>query len=191
MRVGLLGGSFDPAHQGHRHVALLALRRLELDQVWWLASPHNPLKPDQPAGLDARLAAAAAAADHPRIAVSGVEDALGTRFTHDTLRVLRPALARLRAVWLMGADGLRDFHRWRRWREIAELLPIAVIDRPGASLAALAAPAARALAGFRLPEGAAAALPGRPPPAWVFLHGPRLALSSSALRGPSSNVLKR
>ncbi len=162
--------------------ALLALRRLRLDAVWWLASPGNPLKSRRPAELESRLAAAAACADNPRIAVTGIEAALGTRYTADLLARLAPQLESLVPVWIMGADNLVGFHRWRDWRRIAATLPMAIVDRPGFTLAALATPAARALSRFRIAETAAATLPLRAPPAWVFLHGPRLGISSTLLR---------
>ncbi len=182
LRVGLLGGSFDPPHAGHRAISLLALRRLRLDAVWWLVSPGNPLKPPPAADLWRRLAEAAAVADHPRIAVTGIEAALGARYTVATLARLMPRLRNARPIWIMGADNLATFHRWRAWRRIAASLPLAVADRPGASFPALAAPAAHALARFRLTESRAARLAAFLPPAWVFLHGMRLPVSSTALR---------
>jgi nicotinate-nucleotide adenylyltransferase len=183
MRIGLLGGSFNPPHDGHRLITLTALHRLGLDAVWWLVTPGNPLK-DTAAlpPLAERIAAAKRVARHPRIAVSGIEAALGTRYTVDTLAALRQRAPRVRFVWLMGADNLADFQRWRNWRGIAALMPLAVIDRRAATLRAVQGRAAIALAPFRLPESAAAGLVLRPPPAWCFLHGPRSELSSTALR---------
>jgi nicotinate-nucleotide adenylyltransferase len=184
MRIGLMGGSFNPAHAGHRLVALTALRRLRLDRVWWLVTPGNPLKDNaRLPPLAARIAAAQAVADHPRIDATGLEAALGTRYTHDTVEELARRCPGVRFVWIMGADNLLQFHRWQRWRDIAAALPIAVVDRPGATLTAPGAPAAVALAGRRLREADAAALPLARPPAWVFLHGPRSPLSSTRLRG--------
>lgn len=183
MRIGLFGGSFNPPHLGHVHVSRLALLRLKLDQVWWLASPGNPLKENghlRPLGE--RLALARALIRDPRIVPTGLEGDLGTRYTIDTLRALRRRAPHLRFVWIMGADNLMQFDRWKGWQEIAAEVPIAVIDRPGATLGAPAAPAARALASFRVPERAAATLCLRRPPAWVLLHGPRSTLSSSAVR---------
>jgi len=183
MRIGLFGGSFDPPHAGHREVSLVALRALGLDQVWWLVSPHNPLKPDAPSeDLARRVAAARAVARHPRIKVTGVEAGLGTTYTAETLRRLAPRLRGVDAVWMMGADNLRSFHRWRDWPAIAATMPIAVFNRPGEALRALSAPAARALARRRLPAAAGLALAGMPPPAWVFLPSPHIPLSSTALR---------
>ncbi|WP_288582748.1 nicotinate-nucleotide adenylyltransferase [uncultured Methylobacterium sp.] len=183
LRVGLYGGSFNPAHAGHRHVSRLALRRLALDRVWWLVSPGNPLKdrrhlPDAPA----RAAGARAVAADPRIAVTDFESALGVRFTVETIAFLTDRHPQVRFVWIMGADSLASFHRWRGWREIAARMPFAVIDRPGYTLTAMASPAARALASSRLDEAAAPTLAELAPPAWVFLHGPRNGLSSTALR---------
>jgi nicotinate-nucleotide adenylyltransferase len=183
MRIGLLGGSFDPPHEGHRRVSLFALKTLRLDQVWWLVSPHNPLKPDEPSqALTERIQAAESIAHHPRIRVTGVEAVLGTTYTADTLRKLLPRLAGVELVWMMGADNLASFHRWRDWTTIAALVPIAVFNRPGSALRAIASPAATALASRRIPERAAASLAGTPPPAWVFLSRPHIPISSTELR---------
>jgi nicotinate-nucleotide adenylyltransferase len=183
MRIGLFGGSFDPPHAGHREVSLVALRALGLDQVWWLVSPHNPLKPNAPSeDLARRVAAARAVARHPQIKVTGVEASLGTTYTAETLRRLAPRLRGVDAVWMMGADNLRSFHRWRDWPAIAATMPIAVFNRPGEALRALSAPAARALSRRRLPATAGQALAGMAPPAWVFLPSPHIPLSSTALR---------
>jgi len=183
LRIGLFGGSFDPPHEGHLMASRVARRRLKLDQVWWLVSPHNPLKPDQPSqDLARRMAAARAAADDPAFRVTAIEAALGTRYTVDLIAWLKKHLTGVELVWIMGADNLAQFHRWRGWRQIAAMVPMAVIDRPGASLTSLASPAARALAGARLPERAAAGLAGHRPPAWVYLHGPLVAASSTEIR---------
>lgn len=182
-RIGLYGGSFNPAHAGHRHVSLTALRRLRLDRVWWLVTPGNPLKDRGAlAPLAERAALAEAVADDPRIAVTTFEAAIGLRYTRDTLRFLVRRRPDLRFVWIMGADSLATFHRWRGFREIAGLVPIAVVDRPGFTLAAPGAPAAAALRRFRVPERDAGRLAGLAPPAWVYLHGPRSDLSSTAIR---------
>jgi nicotinate-nucleotide adenylyltransferase len=183
MRIGLYGGSFDPAHQGHLHVTTTALRRLRLDRVWWLVSPGNPLKDrSRLAPLPERCAQAARIADHPRIAVTGFEAALGVRFTVQTLRYLRRRRPGVQFVWIMGADSLATFHRWKGAAEIARLMPIAVIDRPGSTFTPLSARTARRLSHRRVPEEAATALAARRAPAWVFLHGPRSKLSSTAIR---------
>lgn len=183
MRIGLYGGSFNPAHLGHRHVTTTALRRLGLDRVWWLVSPGNPLKSrDGLASLDARCAGARKIARHPRIAITGFEARIGARFTVQTLRYLTRRRPGVRFVWIMGADSLESFHRWKDFSDIARLMPIAVIDRPGSTLSPLGARAARLFARARVPEDAATALAGRPAPAWIFLHGPRSVLSSTEIR---------
>lgn len=183
MRIGLYGGSFNPAHLGHRHVSRLAARRLGLDRVWWLLTPGNPLKDVADlAPLRERCRRAQEIASDPRIAVTGFESAIGTRYTVETLRYLRRRRPSLHFVWLMGADSLANFHRWKRFREIVRLMPIAVIDRPGFSLSALNAPAASAFAYARIPEAEAATIATREAPAWVFLHGPRSNLSSTRIR---------
>jgi nicotinate-nucleotide adenylyltransferase len=181
MRIGLFGGTFDPPHAAHRLASLVALRRLDLDRVWWLVTPGNPLKGDE-APFAERLSAARAFARHPRIDVTGIEAAIGTRYTYDTLRYLMARCPDLRFVWIMGADNLENFHRWEKWRAIAAMIPIAVIDRLGPSLKATAGPAGGALARYRLPDSQARALPCRKPPAWVYLHGLKSPLSSTALR---------
>ncbi len=160
-----------------------ALKTLRLDQVWWLVSPQNPLKPNAPSSdLARRIAAARAVARHPRIRVTGIEADLGTTYTAETLARLLPRLPGVRLVWMMGADNLAGFHRWRGWQTIAASVPIAVFNRPGDTLRALSGPAARALARFRLVHSDAAGLAATPPPAWVFLPSPHIAISSTALR---------
>lgn len=182
-RIGLFGGSFNPPHEGHRHITLMALKRLQLDAVWWLVTPGNPLKAGREiAPLGERMAAARACAAHPRIAVSDVEAQAGLRYTVDTLRYLKQRRPDLAFTWIMGADGLTDFHRWRDWQAIARTMPICVIDRPGHSHAATASIAGQALARYRIAEEAAPLLPATPPPAWAFLHGPRLPISSTQIR---------
>lgn len=191
MTVGLYGGSFNPPHAGHLHVSRMALTRLGLDRVWWLVTPGNPLKQaSELAPLAARITAARALACDPRIAVTGIEATLGFTYSIDTLGWLQARAPGLRFVWIMGADSLAGFHRWRRWREIAARVPIAVVDRPGWTLAATAAPAARALANDRIREADAATLARREPPAWVLIHGPRSTLSSTALRAAMADQSK-
>ena len=183
MRIGLFGGSFDPAHDGHRRVSLEALKRLHLDQVWWLVSPQNPLKPNAPSSdLARRIAAAEKVAGHPRIRVTGVEAAFGTTYSAETLARLLPRLCGVRPVWMMGADNLASFHHWRDWQRIAATLPIAVFNRPGDTLRALASPAAKTFARFRLGAAEAPLLAVTPAPAWLFLPSPHIDISSTALR---------
>jgi nicotinate-nucleotide adenylyltransferase len=183
LRIGLFGGSFDPPHEGHQHVSRVALKWLKLDRLWWLVSPGNPLKDTRGlASLDARIVAARALARDPRIVVTGLEAHIGARFTHDTLAYLSARCPGVRFVWIMGADNLLQFHRWRRWEEIARLMPIAVVDRPGATLKAASARTAQRFARARIDEAKAATLADRRAPAFVYLHGPRVALSSTALR---------
>jgi len=183
MRIGLFGGSFNPPHEGHLHVGRMALARLRLDRLWWLVTPGNPLKERRGlASLEERMEAARRLARHPRITVTDIETQLGVRYTIDTIRALRARCPGVKFVWIMGADGLASFHRWRDWREIAKLVPMAVVDRPGLTLKSVRAPAAQVLARARIRENAATALPTRKPPAWVFLHGPRSNLSSTAIR---------
>jgi nicotinate-nucleotide adenylyltransferase len=183
LRVGLFGGSFNPPHRGHVHASELALKRIGLDRIWWLVSPGNPLKEtkDLPP-LASRIKAARALARDPRILVSGLEAEIGTRYTYDTVLYLRRRCPDVRFVWIMGADILAQLHLWQRWREIAELVPLAVIDRPGATSPTLRTPAAHWLARYRLAEAEAAFLPQAEPPAFVFLHGPRIDISSTLLR---------
>ncbi|MBV9079002.1 MAG: nicotinate-nucleotide adenylyltransferase [Methylobacteriaceae bacterium] len=183
LRIGLYGGSFNPPHPGHRHVALTALRRLRLDRVWWIVTPGNPLKDVRElASEEKRLAATRAVAKHPRFAVTGFEAELGVVYTVETLRFLLLRRPDLRFVWIMGADSLASFHRWRHWREMASLVPIAIVDRPGWTLRAATSRAAEALARARVPERDATLLPDLPAPAWTLLHGPRSNLSSTVLR---------
>jgi nicotinate-nucleotide adenylyltransferase len=183
MRIGLFGGTFDPPHQAHLDATLLAMKRLKLDRVWWLVTPGNPLKnTSHLAPLAERLAAARALTHHPRIDVTGLEAVINTRYSFDTISWLIKRCPRVQFVWIMGADNLRHFHRWQKWRGIAELIPMVVVDRPGPSLYASGSTAGQALARFRIPESAAASLPGRRAPAWAFLHGLKSGLSSTALR---------
>ncbi len=183
MRIGLFGGTFDPPHQAHLDACLLAMKRCALDRVWWLVTPGNPLKDTRYlAPLPERIAAARAHARHPRIVVTGIEAAIGTRYSHDTVLWLSRRRPAVRFVWIMGADNLRNFHHWQKWRLMADLVPIVVVDREGASLRAMASPAAQALSRFRIPERAALTLADRTPPAWTFLHGLKSPLSSTALR---------
>lgn len=189
-RVGLLGGSFNPAHAAHRQISLEALKRLKLDAVWWLVSPQNPLKsPDGMAPLARRLKQAEAVACHPRIHPLALETALGTRYTADTLDALVALFPQTRFVWLMGADNLATIHRWQRWTAIMRTLPVAVLDRPLYSIAAPLGKAARRFGRYRVRQGQAARLASMPPPAWVFLRIPRIPLSATELRARGAGWL--
>lgn len=183
LRVGLLGGSFNPAHEGHRHVAERALRALRLDQVWLMVSPGNPLKHGREmAPLAERLAGARRIAGGPRIIATDIERHLGTRYTADTVRALQRRFPRARFVWLMGADNLAEFPRWDRWRRIARDVPFAVLPRPSYNRRALAGLAAQRLRPARLPVTRAAGLASATPPAWVFLPAAQHPASATALR---------
>jgi nicotinate-nucleotide adenylyltransferase len=182
LRVGLLGGSFDPPHAGHVHITLMALRRFRLDRVWWLVSPGNPLKHRRPADLPERLAMARALMRHPRVVVTDLEARLGTRHTAATLAALRRRFPGTRFVWLMGADNLATFHRWNDWPAILGSVPVGVLARPGGQLAAGLSPAARRFAHARRPPEAASRLAHLPPPAWTLVMGPMRSVSSTELR---------
>ncbi len=185
MVVGLLGGSFDPAHGGHVHITREAIRRIGLDRVWWLVSPGNPLKARQPAPMADRVARARGVLEgDPRVVVSDLEERLGTRATVDTLGRLRAIYPGVRFVWLMGADNLVQFHRWRQWRRIMALVPVAVLARPGAGLAARLSVTARTFRGARLMR--AEELAGSAAPAWCFVNLPLHRASSSAIRAAAS-----
>lgn len=187
LRIGLYGGTFDPPHAAHKLVAETALRRLGLDRLWWMVTPGNPLKDHgRLPPLGARIAASRALLTDRRIVVTGFEGGTGLAYTADTLAWVMARRPGVSFVWVMGGDSLAGFHHWRDWRTIAHRMPIAVVDRPGATLSPLSAPMARLFAARRLPEHEAGALPGRPAPAWVYLHGPRSALSSTVLRAALS-----
>lgn len=182
-RIGVLGGSFNPAHAGHRHISLEALKRLKLDEVWWMVSPQNPLKPMKGmAPLAVRLLEAQQVARHPRIRVTSIEVELGTRYTADTLKALKARFPRTRFVWLMGGDNLIQVDRWDRWTSIFETVPVAVFARPTYSLRALSSRAARRFAGQRLHQGQADQLADRRPPAWGYLLVPLDATSATDIR---------
>ena len=181
MRVGLYGGSFNPVHEGHLQVARTAKARLGLDRVIWLVTPGNPLK-EPPAGLAARVAGVRARVIDPGMIVSDLEIRTGTRYSLDTLRVLKARYPGVHFVWIMGADNLAGFHRWRGWAQIMRQVPLAVVARPGALMAALSSPAARRFAHARVPAARARRLPRMTPPAWVFLPTRLSFASSTALR---------
>lgn len=183
LRIGLLGGSFNPAHAAHREISLTALHRLKLDQVWWLVSPQNPLKPANGMAPQAsRMAVAQGVAAHPRIIVSDIESRIGTRYTADTLTALQRHYPKMQFVWLMGADNLAQIRHWGRWRDIALAVPIAVLDRPGYNLTAPQSLAARWLSRYRLHQHDAAALPRRRAPAFLLLKSRLNPLSATAIR---------
>ena len=182
-RIGLLGGSFNPAHQGHRDISLAALAYLDLDEVWWLVSPQNPLKPAQGmASFKERMASAQAMANHPRIRVTDIEQRLGTRYTADTLRKLVTRFPSYQFVWLMGADNLAQIASWRDWTRIFHLTPIAVFDRPTYTNKALTSLAARRFRRSRRREAALKTLAATPAPAWVFVHHRLNPISATAIR---------
>jgi nicotinate-nucleotide adenylyltransferase len=187
LRVGLLGGSFNPPHEGHVHASELALKRLKLDYVWWLVSPQNPLKPER--GMESferRLEAARDFARHPRIMVTGIEADLETRFTVDTLENLKHRFAQLRFVWLMGSDNLLQIPRWRRWEDIFRLVPVAVVTRPGTAVKARFSKAAICFkTAYKSPDRHLAVIS---PPAWTILDGPRNPTSATALRAAARSL---
>lgn len=181
--IGLLGGSFNPAHAAHIQISDTAIRRLGLARVWWLVTPGNPLKvKDAPPPLGQRIAEARRLIGSRPITLTGFEAGLRDRYTISTLAFLRSRRPGTRFVWLMGADCLAEFHRWRQWRQIMDMMPIAVIDRPGWRLKALSSIAATTYAAARLPEREAARLVGMKTPAWIFLTAPLSDISSTAIR---------
>lgn len=183
MTVGVLGGSFNPAHEGHAHVAETALARLGLDRVLWLVTPQNPLKDTAHARpLAERVVSARSIALGPRMIVSDIETRLGVRYTYDTLTALQMRFPRVRFVWLMGSDNLAGFHRWRGWRDILQRFPVAVVSRPGSLISSRFAPAAKRFAQARRPSRAAAELKRQSAPAWAYLRAPLHPHSSTAIR---------
>jgi nicotinate-nucleotide adenylyltransferase len=187
-RIGLFGGSFNPAHKGHVMVATYALKVLDLDWIWWIVSPQNPLKdPGETGEYDKRLAYTKEIAHHPRFVVTDIERQLGAKYTAETLRHLRPAMARADFVWIMGADSLANLHRWRNWIEIAEALPLAVLARPGYSIRALGSYAALRYEQQQLDSEFAQSLAGRSAPSWVFVSMPLRRESSTAIRAQQKN----
>jgi nicotinate-nucleotide adenylyltransferase len=182
-RIGIMGGSFNPPHEGHVAISQLALRRLRLDRLWWVVSPGNPLKSNEGLPpLSERMTACRRLVRDPRIVVTGLEAALGSPYTAVTVGFLRRRFPGTHFVWVMGADNLATFHRWQDWRGIARAVPIAVVDRPGWRLKALSSPAALALAGRRLLDRDARALAAARPPAWVFLDSRLSEASSTEIR---------
>ncbi len=183
LRVGLLGGSFDPPHAGHLHITKWAIKEFGLDKVWWLVSPGNPLKQKGPASIERRMKASEnLTEDHPKIVVTDLESRLGTRYTAETLDRLQELYYDVRFVWLMGADNLAQFHKWDRWDEIMHKMPIGVLARPEEQLAAGCSPAARRFRHARLSARRSTALPFREAPCWSLLTGPMVDISSTEIR---------
>ncbi|WP_035024692.1 nicotinate-nucleotide adenylyltransferase [Gemmobacter nectariphilus] len=182
MVIGLLGGSFDPAHQGHVDITLAALRRFGLDRVWWMVSPGNPLKARGPASMARRLDQARQIMQHPKVSITGVEAVLGTRYTADTLAALRRLYPGVRFVWLMGSDNLASFHRWEDWRRIADTVPIGVLARPGSRLGARFSPAARYMERHRLSSEDSRLLGQAGAPVWCMVDLPLNPASSTEIR---------
>jgi len=188
MLTGLLGGSFNPAHSGHRQISLAAIDALALDECWWMVSPGNPLKPQAGmAALPARFASAQAMARGTPIKVTAIEEELGTRYTYATLKALLARFPQRRFVWLMGADNLSQFHLWGHWRSIAKLVPIAVIGRPGYDALAQTAPAMGWLRRFVLPADQARSRTDWSLPTLVLLQLPSDPTSATAIRAAEPN----
>ena len=186
--TGLLGGSFNPAHGGHRQISLAAIEALALDEMWWMVSPGNPLKPAAGmAPLPLRFASALRMAERTPIKVTAIEEELGTRYTHATLKALLPRFPQRQFVWMMGADNLSQFHKWAHWRSIAKLVPIAVVGRPGYDAAALTAPAMGWLRRFVLPADQVRSRTNWSLPALVLLQLPPDPTSASAIRAAEPN----
>ncbi len=189
MRIGLFGGTFNPPHAGHALVCAIAIRRLRLDRLWLMVSPGNPLKSvENLPSLPERMAAARKLTRDPRVIVTGFEAELGARYSYQTVEHLRRACPGVKFVWIMGADNLAAFFRWRRWREIARKMPILVVDRPGSTHLAVHGLASAWFERRRLPESLASTLPLRKPPALIVLHGPRSKLSSTQLRAQRADA---
>jgi nicotinate-nucleotide adenylyltransferase len=181
--VGLLGGSFNPAHDGHRHISLMALKHLQLDAVWWMVSPQNPLKSTKDmAPLATRLQSARDVSRHPQIVPTDIEQYLNTRYTADTLARLQALYPQTNFVWLMGTDNLQQIHRWQDWESIFESVPVCVLDRPPEGNSLKSAPAVDRYRHRMVPENAASTLKNRNLPAWTILHIPLNHLSATALR---------
>ena len=180
--IGLLGGSFDPAHAGHAHITRHALKRFNLDAVWWLLSPGNPLKARGPAPMDQRIERARSVMQHPRVTVTDIEARLGTRYTAKTLAALKARYPGVRFVWLMGADNLAQLHHWQDWEWIMETVPVGVLARPGDRISARMSPAARLFSKHRISGRASHLLGHAAAPAWCFVNVPMVDQSSSAIR---------
>lgn len=183
LRIGLLGGSFNPPHPGHQHIAKLALQRLQLDYVWMMVTPGNPIKShDDLASLEQRLALCRMMVDHPRLVLTGFESNLNSAYSVETVAFLKRRFPGVHFVWTMGADNLANFDRWQNWRRIMCDMPVAILDRPGYRWRAMASRAAKAFAWARVPEEAAPGLALMKPPAWCYLTIPLSELSSTDIR---------
>jgi len=182
LRIGLLGGSFDPPHSGHMHISKWAIKEFSLDRIWWLVSPGNPLKKNAPADLDRRLSACNKLVNHPKVIVTDLERVFNTRYTAQTLTSLKSQYRGVRFVWLMGADNLAEFHKWDRWQDIMHMLPVGVMARPNQQLAANCSPTARIFRESRLSAQSSTALPFKEAPSWSLLTGPMDDESSSKIR---------
>ncbi len=181
--IGLLGGSFNPAHAGHRLISTIALKRLKLDYVWWLVTPGNPLKDNKALPSQSiRMSTAQKIANHPRIKITGFESQINTRYTYDTILYLKKCCSHVKFIWLMGADNLKSFHNWQNWQNIAKIIPFAVIDRPGSTLKACSSKAALSLKKHKIKERDVSVLAYSRAPAWVLIHAQRSNLSSTKLR---------
>lgn len=180
--VGLLGGSFDPAHEGHVHITRTAMKRFGLDRVWWLVSPANPLKKRGPAPLADRMARARQLMRHPRVTVSDIESRLGTRYTAETIAALQARYPAVRFVWLMGADNLAQLHRWQDWQWIMQNVPVGVLARPNDRISARLSKAAFVYRGAMLQGSASQALARGDAPRWCFVNMPMSDASSTAIR---------
>ena len=191
MAVGLFGGSFNPPHQGHVLVVDTVLRKLRLDQLWWMVTPGNPLKENgNLAKLEQRIQWSRDIVTDPRVKITAFEAARGLRYTAETLRFVKSRNRGVNFVWVMGADNLAGFHRWQDWQQIANTVPIAIVDRPGSTLSYLSSIMAKTFDHARVDESDAAALARMRPPAWTFIHGPRSPLSSTAIRNTRESAAR-
>lgn len=188
MKIGLFGGSFNPPHEGHVHVCETALKRGQLDQIWWLVTPGNPLKDtSELESLSGRIQKCHDIIKHPKMKVTAFETKHNVRYTQETLQVLLTLRPNLNFIWVMGADNLKNFHKWQNWRKIANMMPMMIIDRPGSTLSYRSAQAAIALSRYRIDESDSELLAQMRAPAWSFIHAPRSALSSTAIRNAKKN----
>ena len=185
-KIGILGGSFDPAHSGHVHITKTALTCFDLDEIWWLVSPANPLKKNAPASLEKRVQNAQALMRHPRVRISAIEATLETQYTSETLKALARQFPNNRFVWLMGADNLEQFHKWHQWKDIIETVPLGILARPGNEFAQKRAKTAQIYANFKLPSAQSRILSRRLAPAWCFKSLPLNPTSSTQLRSLKS-----